>query len=102
MLQDDDFGEEVFRRVEQSLGCGLQSSDPWRRKKFFSLYSERIKRNLFDRLKYIVQVQDWEYLSHTFWLKHAVVSGRFFDSMNTILQIIWLKSYIFFASGPLI
>ena len=62
-------------RVERTFCCGLQSADPITRQKFFQLYSERILRDLHDRLRYIIQYQDWDFLSHTFWLKHAVVSN---------------------------
>lgn len=99
--KEDDFGNEVFNRVERTFCCGLQSSDPEVRHKvgfhitaayiaivlpnltycstiylqFFRLYAERIPRDLFDRLRYIIQIQDWDFLAHTFWLKHAVVSS---------------------------
>jgi hypothetical protein len=72
--QEDKFGDEVFLRVERTFCCGMQSTDPATRQKFFSLYSDRIARELFDRLRYIIQYQDWDFLAHTFWLKHAVVS----------------------------
>ena len=71
--KEDNFGEDVFMRVERTFCCGLHSSDPFTRQKFFRLYSDRIQRDLHDRLRYIIQYQDWDFLSHTFWLKHAVV-----------------------------
>lgn len=74
---EDNFGEEVFMRVERAFCCGLQSNDAPTRQKFFRLYSDRIQRDLFDRLRYIIQFQDWEFMSHTFWLKHAVVGSSF-------------------------
>jgi hypothetical protein len=74
--QEDKFGDEVFLRVERTFCCGLQSNDPATRQKFFRLYSDRIHRELFDRLRYIIQYQDWDFLAHTFWLKHAVVSPQ--------------------------
>lgn len=71
--KEEGFGDDVFLRVERTFCCGLQSNDPDTRKKFFRLYSDRIQRDLFDRLRYIIQYQDWDFVSHTFWLKHAVV-----------------------------
>lgn len=83
----EQFGNEVFNRVERTFCCGLQSSDPAVRKKvgccalrctpchpsahspgwsslsvlasmqFFRLYAERVPPNLFDRLRYIIQVR---------------------------------------------
>ena len=50
------------------------------RAKFFRLYSERIPRDLFARLRYIIQTQEWEFLSNTFWLKHAV--ALLFDCLH--------------------
>jgi transformation/transcription domain-associated protein len=76
---DDDFGTEVFNRVERTFCCGLQSTDPAIRQKFFRLYADRVPANLFDRLRYVIQGQDWDFLAHTFWLKHGV--ALLFDSL---------------------
>lgn len=81
---------------------------------FFRLYANRVPPNLFDRLRYIIQVggrhaccansklhaaavwltpaqpfvlvmlfapqgQDWDFIAHTFWLKHGV--ALLFDSL---------------------
>jgi transformation/transcription domain-associated protein len=78
--KEDDFGKEVFLRVERTFCCGLQSSDPAVRQKFFRLYSENVQRDLHERLRYIVQYQDWDFLAHTFWLKHAV--ALLFDCLH--------------------
>ena len=74
------FGDDVFTKVERPFCCGLQNPDPAVRSKFFKLYSERIPRDLFERLKYIIQTQEWEFLSNTFWLKHAV--ALLFDCLH--------------------
>ncbi|KAL4439666.1 hypothetical protein ABPG75_002667 [Micractinium tetrahymenae] len=76
---EDEFGNEVFNRVERTFCCGLQSGDPAVRKKFFRLYADRVPANLFDRLRYIIQGQDWDFIAHTFWLKHGV--ALLFDSL---------------------
>ena len=72
-LQENNFGDEVFLKVERPFCCGLQNANPDVRNRFFKLYSERVPRDLYERLKYIISVQEWEFLSNTFWLKHAVV-----------------------------
>jgi transformation/transcription domain-associated protein len=76
----EQFGNEVFNRVERTFCCGLQSSDPAVRNKFFRLYADRVPPNLFDRLRYIIQGQDWDFVAHTFWLKHGV--SMLFDSLH--------------------
>jgi len=93
-LQEENFGEEVFVRVERTFCSGLQSSDPDTRQKFFKLYSDRIPRDLFERLRFIIQVQDWDFLSHTFWLKHAVVSS---SSFLTVLALTYQPCFIVLA-----
>ncbi|PRW20618.1 transformation transcription domain-associated [Chlorella sorokiniana] len=54
----EQFGNEVFNRVERTFCCGLQSSDPAVRNKG----------------------QDWDFVAHTFWLKHGV--SMLFDSLH--------------------
>lgn len=76
----DNFGNDVFNRVERTFCCGLQSSDPKYRRKFFGLYSQSVARDLHERLRYIVQYQDWDFLAQTFWLKHAV--ALLFDCLH--------------------
>lgn len=51
---------------------GLRARDPEIRRKFFSLYHESLGKNLFTRLQYIIQIQDWEALSDVFWLKQGL------------------------------
>ncbi|KAL6768445.1 hypothetical protein ACKKBF_B39155 [Auxenochlorella protothecoides x Auxenochlorella symbiontica] len=70
--KDTSFGLELFVRVERTFCCGLQASDPETREKFFRLYAERVPADLFERLRYVIQVQDWDFLAHTYWLKHGV------------------------------
>ncbi|KAL4854024.1 Transcription-associated protein 1 [Chlorella vulgaris] len=76
---EDEFGSEVFNRVERTFCCGLQSADPEVRQKFFRLYADRVPSHLFDRLRYVIQGQDWDFIAHTFWLKHGV--AMLFDSL---------------------
>ena len=60
-------------RVERTFLIGLRAQKPETRQKFFALYNELVPKTIFDRLKYIFMDQDWERLSHTFWLKQAQV-----------------------------
>ena len=71
-LETPDFQTDVFLRVERTFCCGLQSSDPVTRQKFFRLYADRIPADLHDRLRYVIAIQDWDFLAHTYWLKHGV------------------------------
>lgn len=51
---------------------GLRARDPEIRMKFFLLYHESLKKTLFARLQYIIQLQDWEAVSDVFWLKQGL------------------------------
>lgn len=55
---------------------GLRASRPETRAKFFQLYHEALPRVLYDRLRFILEEQDWTHLSHTFWIKHGLVRLR--------------------------
>lgn len=65
---------DAFEKVEKVFMLGLRASDPAKRAAFFQLFHNAIPATLYDRLKYIVLVQDWEHLSSSFWLKQALVS----------------------------
>lgn len=62
----------MFQKVERQFLLGLRARDPEMRKKFFALYHESLGKTLFQRLQYIIQVQDWEALSDVFWLKQGL------------------------------
>ena len=91
---ENGFGDDVFTKVERPFCCGLQNQDPAVRAKFFKLYSDRIPRNLFERLRYIVQTQEWEFLSNTFWLKHGV--ALLFDClhMDDLLTLAYNSAHV--------
>jgi transformation/transcription domain-associated protein len=67
---------EFFSKVERLFTAGLRSPDPQLRRSFFSLYHAAVPPTLYDRLFFIICTQDWEYAAASFWLKHALVSGR--------------------------
>lgn len=64
--------QEVFQRVERQSMLGLRARDPEMRMKFFLLYHESLGKTLFQRLQYIIQIQDWEAVSDIFWLKQGL------------------------------
>ncbi|GKV51280.1 hypothetical protein SLEP1_g57947 [Rubroshorea leprosula] len=64
--------QEVFEKVERQFMLGLRAKDPEIRMKFFLLYHESLEKTLFTRLKFIIQIQDWEALSDVFWLKQGL------------------------------
>jgi hypothetical protein len=63
---------DAFTKVERVFLCGLKARDPVLRAKFFQLYDRVIPRTAFDRLRFTMETQDWEYVAHTFWLRHAL------------------------------
>ncbi|KAG5224365.1 FAT domain-containing family protein [Salix suchowensis] len=64
--------QEVFQKVERQFMLGLRARDPEIRKKFFLLYHESLRKSLFIRLQYIIQLQDREALSDVIWLKQGL------------------------------
>ncbi|XP_024004594.1 transformation/transcription domain-associated protein isoform X2 [Eutrema salsugineum] len=64
--------QEISLKVERHSMLGLRARDPEMRRKFFLLYHESLGKNLFSRLQYIIQSQDWEAMSDVFWLKQGL------------------------------
>ena len=64
---------EVFERVEREFMLGLNARDPAMRARFLELYNNAVQGTLFDRLKFIVNGQDWKQQAHSFWLKQGLV-----------------------------
>jgi hypothetical protein len=65
--------DEVFNSSEKVFMAGLRSRDPKIRAKYFQLYHKSLPLSLYERLKFIVAVQEWDHVGTTFWLKHALV-----------------------------
>lgn len=63
---------DTFSKVERVFLCGLKARDEQMRLKFFKLYTAAIPRNVFSRLRFVVEQQDWEAVSGTFWLQHGI------------------------------
>lgn len=72
-MQSEGLREETFTTIERQYMVGLRASDPVVRAKFFSLYNAAVPHSLYDRLKFILEEQDWTRVSHTFWIKHGLV-----------------------------
>jgi len=52
--------------------CGIRTTTPDLRKNFFQLYETSLGASLFERLRFILQTQDWEHVASRFWLKQAL------------------------------
>ncbi|KAL0051806.1 hypothetical protein WJX82_002492 [Trebouxia sp. C0006] len=63
---------DAFDKVEMTYGLGLRASDPVTRDKFYKLWNKAILPSLFERLKHVILVQNWEEMGNNFWLKQAV------------------------------
>jgi len=63
---------EVFLKVERTHLLGLRTRRPELRQKFFALYHEAIGTTLFQRLQYILTIQDWDAMADTFWLMQGL------------------------------
>jgi hypothetical protein len=51
---------------------GLRARDRVYRRKFTAIYHRYVSRSLFDRLHYVLGLQDWETLSDSYWLTQAL------------------------------
>ncbi|KAJ1619498.1 FAT domain-containing protein, partial [Pavlovales sp. CCMP2436] len=63
---------ELLPKIERAFMAGLRASDPSLRAEFFALYDGSIGRSPRQRVEYILQLQDWESLAGTFWLRQAL------------------------------
>lgn len=72
-VQGKGLRQAAFVQIERTYMIGLRASRPETRAKFFQLYHEALPRVLYDRLRFILEEQDWTHLSHTFWIKHGLV-----------------------------
>jgi len=69
---DQALRSEVFLKVERTHLLGLRTRRPELRDKFFALYHEAIGKTLFQRLQYILTIQDWDAMADTFWLMQGL------------------------------
>ena len=70
--QDPALRSEVFLKVERTHLLGLRTRRLEIRKKFFALYHGAVGKTLFQRLQYILTIQDWDAMADTFWLMQGL------------------------------
>jgi phosphatidylinositol kinase/protein kinase (PI-3 family) len=71
--QQQQFASDLLLRVQRAFMLGLRyEEDPGVREKFVNIFHSFISRSVFDRLNYIFAIQDWEYLSDSFWIIQAL------------------------------
>jgi len=63
---------ELTIKLEQAFLLGTRNDNPEIRKLFTQIFDKSIGKGLFTRLNYVVGVQNWEYLSTSFWLHQAL------------------------------
>ncbi len=82
----------LFFQLQTCAGywCPLPLLSP---RRFFELYNNHVAPNLYDRLQFVIVVQDWEAMSNTFWLKTALVgAGRALHRVSSCSAgYIWIR-----------
>ncbi|OAD77362.1 hypothetical protein PHYBLDRAFT_36397 [Phycomyces blakesleeanus NRRL 1555(-)] len=63
---------ELTVRLEQAFLLGTRSENPQIRTEFMRVFDRSVGRSLYSRLNYILGVQNWDFLSNTFWLHQAL------------------------------
>eukprot|EP00158_Paraphelidium_tribonemae_P010007 Partr_v1_DN29030_c0_g2_i1_m58788 putative Transformation transcription domain-associated protein len=63
---------EITVKIEPVFLIGTRSQNPELRREFVTLFGKNLPRNLFARLSYVIGVQNWEYLSNSYWLRQAL------------------------------
>ncbi|KAI8367767.1 hypothetical protein BD560DRAFT_353389 [Blakeslea trispora] len=76
---------ELTVRLEQAFLLGTCNGNPNIRSQFMRIFDKSTSRNLYTRLDYILGVQNWESLSHTFWIHQAL--DMLLGSIKTNTQI---------------
>ena len=66
---------ELTVKLEPAFLCGLRCSHIPTRTAFFEVFDGSIKKNLFERLLYIMCSQNWEHCGGYFWIKHCIEVG---------------------------
>ncbi|KAJ3404672.1 hypothetical protein HDU80_002517 [Chytriomyces hyalinus] len=63
---------ELTVRLERAFLTGTKSENPAIREKFSTIFNSSLEGTLFSRLNYVIGIQNWEFLSNTYWLRHAL------------------------------
>ena len=65
-------GSELTSKLEPAFLAGLRCNQPQVRAKFFQVLDYHLPRQLCERLLYIVQTQNWEFIGPHFWIKQCI------------------------------
>ncbi|OLL22884.1 Transcription-associated protein 1 [Neolecta irregularis DAH-3] len=63
---------ELTVRLENAFLMGTRAEDYQIRNRFMTIFDGSMSRNVFNRLNYVIALQDWESLATHYWLKQAV------------------------------
>lgn len=63
---------EIASKLERAFMLGMKTEDSATRRQFFDIYDKSMSPSLPIRLHHIMSKQEWEFLSDTLWIKHAV------------------------------
>ncbi|KAJ3344480.1 hypothetical protein HDU83_005150 [Entophlyctis luteolus] len=63
---------ELTVRLEKAFLLGSRSENPLLREKFSNTLNASLEPLLFPRLNYVIGIQNWEFLSNTFWIRQAL------------------------------
>ncbi|KAJ3074848.1 hypothetical protein HDU98_010028 [Podochytrium sp. JEL0797] len=63
---------ELTVRLEQAFLMGTNCENPSIREKFSTTLNKSLESSLFPRLQYVVGIQNWEFLSNSFWIRQAL------------------------------
>ena len=73
VFKEDSFqGSELTSKLESAFLAGLRCNQPHVRSKFFQVLDYHLPRQLYERLLYIVQTQNWEFIGPHFWIKQCI------------------------------
>jgi transformation/transcription domain-associated protein len=73
VFKEDAFqGSELTSKLESAFLAGLRCNQPHVRGKFVQLLDYHLPRELHQRLLYIVQTQNWEFIGPHFWIKQCI------------------------------
>ncbi|CEP07551.1 hypothetical protein [Parasitella parasitica] len=95
-------GSELTVRMEHAFLLGTRSDNPAIRARFIKLFDSSIGQSLPARLNYILGVQNWEPLAHSFWLHQALdllVASVDIDTRVSAPYTLKVKSVSIFASS---
>lgn|SRR6218665_1047177 len=66
---------ELASKLEQAFLAGLRCLQPQIRQQFVELFDNSVKKRLYDRLHYIISIQNWEMMGTHCWIKQCIEVG---------------------------